>query len=50
MTKNVLTYIHTKYHVVNDFSTGIPLMMKYKESALKSVEEILLERSVKSLC
>jgi hypothetical protein len=46
MTKNVLTPIHTKYQVVNDFSTCIPLMMKYKESNLKTVEEIMLESSL----
>jgi hypothetical protein len=41
MEKVVLSSIHTKYQVVKDFASTIPLMMKYKESNLKTVEELL---------
>jgi hypothetical protein len=44
MTKNVLTPIHTKFQVVNDFASTISLKMKYQESNLSSVEEILFTR------
>jgi hypothetical protein len=43
MAKNVLTPIHTTYQVVNDFSTCIPLMMKYKESDLTPVDDLVFE-------
>jgi hypothetical protein len=39
----VLSPIHTKYQVVNDFSSTIPLGMKYKDSNLKTTRELLLE-------
>jgi hypothetical protein len=41
MEKVVLSPIHTKYQVVKDFASTIPLKMKYKESNLKTMKELL---------
>jgi hypothetical protein len=34
MSKNVLTPIHTKYQVVDDFSTCIPLRMVFRQTGI----------------
>jgi hypothetical protein len=35
-TKNVLTPVHTKYQVVDDFGTCIPLKMEYKSTNIET--------------